>query len=284
MNPQSNAVRAGISRSWIEFRASFTNPQEVVVGYMMMPVIFLGLGLIIGDGSDEMGVDFSAAMLVGGVSLVIAINGVATVAQVLATEREDGTLLRAKSTPYGMTGYVVAKVGHIVMMSAFSLLLLLVPAVFLFDGFSPQGIFGVVTLVWVCLLGLLALAPVGAILGSLITSPKNGVGLAMLPVIILFMISGVNIPLEFMPGWVQVIALIFPIYWVGHGVRAAVFPPEATDLELFGVWQLPLAAGVLALWALVGFLIARPLLRRMARRTSGSRVQAAREEAAKRAY
>ncbi|GAB3722994.1 ABC transporter permease [Nocardiopsis nanhaiensis] len=284
MNPQSNAVRAGISRSWIEFRASFTNPQEVVVGYMMMPVIFLGLGLIIGDGSDEMGVDFSAAMLVGGVSLVIAINGVATVAQVLATEREDGTLLRAKSTPHGMTGYVVAKVGHIVMMSAFSLLLLLVPAVFLFDGFSPQGIFGMVTLLWVCLLGLLALAPVGAILGSLITNPKNGVGLAMLPVIILFMISGVNIPLEFMPGWVQVIALTFPIYWVGHGVRAAVFPPEATDLELFGVWQLPLAAGVLALWALVGFLVARPLLQRMARRTSGSRVQAAREEAAKRAY
>ena len=60
--------------------------------------------------------------------------------------------------------------------------------------------------------------------------------------------------------------------------------PEAhAALELAGSWQLPQVAGVLAVWALGGLVVAQWVLRRMARRESGSRVQAAREEAMKRA-
>jgi ABC-2 type transport system permease protein len=41
---------------------------------------------------------------------------------------------------------------------------------------------------------------------------------------------------------------------------------------------------LMALWAVIGFLVAPRVLRRMARRESGSRVRTAREKAMKRAY
>ena len=46
-------------------------------------------------------------MLPGLLALQVAFAGAFGVATVLATEREDGTLLRLKSVPFGTVGYVV---------------------------------------------------------------------------------------------------------------------------------------------------------------------------------
>ena len=42
---------------------------------------------------------------------IIAFNGLYGIAEVLALDREDGTLLRAKAIPNGMLGYFVGKIG-----------------------------------------------------------------------------------------------------------------------------------------------------------------------------
>jgi ABC-2 type transport system permease protein len=50
-------------------------------------------------------------------------------------------------------------------------------------------------------------------------------------------------------------------------------------VEIDGSWRLPLVFLALALWAVLGLAAAPPVLRRMARRESGSRVAARRERA-----
>lgn len=283
VGPRANAARAGLSRGLIEFRGSMGNVQEVLFGYVMFPVMFLGMALFLGDDEGG-GVTSGMVIIFSGIVMTIAMLGVTTTAQVIATEREDGTLLRSRAVPNGMVGYAVGKTVHILLMMVFALSLMLVPALLFIDGVAAQGWTGAFALVWVCLLGLTALASIGAIAGALVSNPRMAVGLAMIPIMTLVGISGIFFPLEVLPGWLQAVAVVFPIYWIGEGLRAALFPVEALEAGAFGIAQLPLVAGVLALWAVLGFLVAQRVLRRMARRTSGSRVQAAREEAMKRAY
>ncbi len=120
----------------------------------------------------------------------------------------------------------------------------------------------------VLVLGLLATAPIGAIIGSLVKSSGAGFGLTFFPLVALVAISGIFYPISALPAWVQWIAQVFPVYWLGLGLRS-VFSPAAASLELGGTFR-PLATFlVLAAWAVVGLLLAPPTLRRMARRTSG---------------
>jgi ABC-2 type transport system permease protein len=283
MNPLVNAARVGLSRGWIDFRASLFSAQELF-GYLVMPIVFGTITLFIGRTEVEGGTTVGAVIMVSGINFTVVMLAMATIAQVIGVEREDGTLLRAKATPHGMVGYAVGKTYYLLAISVVSLVLIVLPGLLFADGFSLRGLSGTLTLIWVCLLGLLALAPIGASIGAVLSNPRTGAGLLMLPAIGLLMISGNFFPLALLPGWVQGLAQVFPVYWIGLGLRAALLPESYATLELAGSWRLPQVAGVLALWAVVGFAFAQLVLRRMARRESGSRVQAAREKAMKRAY
>lgn len=285
MNPVTNAISAGFSRGWVEFKGSFRSPSELIGGYLMMPVVFIAATYFLGQEQMEDSTATAAGvMMAGGLTMQLAMLGFVTVAQVLATEREDGTLLRSRSVPYGMVGYAFGKTWHVLTMSVVALLLMIVPGLLLIDGFALNDVASALTLVWVCLLGLLALAPLGSAVGAVISNPKTATGFLSVLMIAVVMISGAFFPVDVMPGWVQAIALALPVYWIGLGLRAALLPSDYAALELAGSWQLPQVAGVLALWAVVGFIVAQWVLRRMARRESGSRVQHAREKAMQRVY
>ena len=80
-------------------------------------------------------------------------------------------------------------------------------------------------------------------------------------------------------GWVQVVAQIFPLYWLGLGMRSAFLPDSAAALEIAGSWRTGWTALVLSAWAVAGWIVTPIVLRRMSRRQSGSQVAAARDAA-----
>ena len=75
-----------------------------------------------------------------------------------------------------------------------------------------------------------------------------------------------------------------PLYWIGVAFRWVLLPDSAAAAELGGEWRIGLALVVLVAWAVVGMLVAPALLRRMARRQSGTVVAAARERVLNRGY
>jgi ABC-2 type transport system permease protein len=197
----------------------------------------------------------------------------------LAMEREDGTLLRHKAIPHGMQGYVT---GQLVMHSLGLLPLLavlLLPSFLLFDDLMSNGLVGWLTVLWVLVLGLLAVLPLGMILGAVVPGTQKVGTWGMLPVIAITAISGIFFPVQALWGWVQAVAQVFPVYWIGLGMRSAFLPPEAATIEIAGSFRPGWTVLVLGLWAVVGLSLAPRVLRRMARRTSGSQVQAARDAA-----
>ncbi|MFF5518775.1 ABC transporter permease [Streptomyces coeruleorubidus] len=281
MSPVWYAAGLGVRRGWTELRQTFTTGQDVF-GYVLWTVLVMVPLFLAGDDPLEgAGISAGAFMLPSLLGMTLAFTGMTTTAQLLATEREDGTLLRAKAVPHGMVGHLV---GKIIMVSGTALVSMALPfaaGVFLVDGVARQGGGALLTLVWVIPLGLLATLPIGAVIGSLVSSPRT-VGLLMLPVMGLVVVSGIYFPLSELPEWLQTVARIFPVYWLGLGLRAALLPSEAVAAEIGASWQHLETAGVLGAWAVAGLLLAPSVLRRMARRESGAAMAERRQKAMQR--
>jgi len=279
MSARAHAIRVGAGRGWTEFSQSMRSTQDQGF-YLFTAVAVLGY-LFLRRDSDVEGSDLSypsVAMpsILGG---LVTFGLVIGPAYALAMEREDGTLLRAKAVPNGVTGYVTGQVLFQSLSLLPSLAVILIPAFLLFDGLMSDGASGWVTVGWVLVLGLLAALPIGMVIGSLVPSTQKVGTWGMLPVMVLAGISGIFFPIQQLWGWVQVVAQIFPMYWLGLGMRSAFLPDSAAALELTGSWRTMETVAVLGAWAVAGLLITPVVLRRMARRQSGSQVEAARQAA-----
>lgn len=271
------AVRSGLARGGIELKLTFTNAQDLWA--YLFPAVLLTVVMVFMRGSTVPGMNFSlsARTLPSVLGMNIAMGGFVNLAQSLTTEREDGTLLRAKAIPHGMVGYLVGKIIQVSGMSLIGCVLVLVPGLFVAEGLD-LGPAAWLTLAWVMLLGFVATMPAGAVIGSLISSPR-AMGLVMLPLMGLVAISGIFYPSSALPGWLQVTGQVFPFYWLGLGMRSALLPDAMSLAELGQSWRHWETVAVLGAWAVVGLLVAPVVLRRMARRESGSAVAARRERA-----
>jgi DNA-binding XRE family transcriptional regulator len=78
------------------------------------------------------------------------------------------------------------------------------------------------------------------------------------------------------------LAQFFPVYWLGLGMRSALLPDALASVEIGQSWRQLETLGVLGAWAVAGLVLAPIILRRMARRESGSSVEARRQRALQR--
>jgi ABC-2 type transport system permease protein len=265
----SRLIRVGLRRGLIELRQTVSNAADIF-GYLFPVALLLGwLYLSRDDEVPGSAVSLGAYSLVSSLALMLVIGGVTSTAQYLTMDREDGTLLRAKATPNGMTGYLIGKIVLVAGVMVITCVVTLAPGALLVDGLRfDAGTW--LTVLWLLPLIMLALLPVGAILGSFFETAR-GAAVLMLPVIGLTAISGVFYAHSVLPGWLQGVSKLFPMYWMGSGLRSAFLPGEPE--------QRLATAAVLGLWAVIGLLLAPRILRRMARRESGSLVAARRQRA-----
>ena len=274
-------VRLGIARGGIEVRHIFTYWPDLVQTLFFTVVQLVVLFLM--RGHQVPGTTFSLGSLTlpSVIGMSFALGGLLGVVGLISVDREDGTLLRAKATPDGMAAYVIGRITHISATTLVGLVLTLLLGLIAFPGVQLTAP-GAATLAGVAVLGLLATIPIGITLGSLLPNPRF-IPLVLLPFGALTAISGIFYPITHLPGWLQGIGQLFPMYWLGLGMRAALLPSHLAAVEIDGSWRLPLVFLALTLWAVLGLTAAPPVLRRMARRESGSRVAARRERAMLRA-
>ena len=272
-----HVARLGIVRGGIELRQTFTYWPDLAQNLFFSVIQLLVLFLMRGHHAPGTTFSLGSLTLPSVIGMSFAFGGLLGVVGLICVDREDGTLLRAKATPDGMTAYVIGKITLIAATTLLGLVTMLVLGLIAFPGVRLTAP-GLATLAWVAVLGLLATIPIGITLGSLLPSPRFIV-LVMLPFGALTAISGIFYPITHLPGWMQGIGQLFPMYWLGLGMRAALLPSRLAAVEIDGSWRLPLVFLALALWSVAGLAAAPPVLRRMARRESGSRVAARRERA-----
>jgi ABC-2 type transport system permease protein len=277
-----HAVRLGLVRGWAEFRQSMRSRDDLIwtafITVAFVVVLFFQRNATV-EGTNQ---SLASVVLPSILGMYVAMGGLVGVGGMLAAEREDGTLLRAKAIPHGMVGYLLAKVTLVALTTAVGVLVIFVAGLLLVPELAGAGVTGWLSVVGLLGLGLLATVPWGTMIGSLVRSPNAAFGLTMLPIAGLTTISGIFYPIYAMPGWVQGIAQVFPVYWLGLGMRAALLPDSAVAAEIGQSWRHLETVGVLGAWAVAGLLLAPVILRRMARRESGSAVEQRRQQAMQR--
>jgi ABC-2 type transport system permease protein len=267
-------VRPGFARGFVELRHSFGGAG--FVGHALWPTVTLFAMFLLRDTVFE-GTSFSLAalMLPSVLGMFVAFGTLLTV-QYVAADREDGTVLRAKATPDGVRGYFVGKIVTVSVTVLGYLVFLLVPGWFIVGGLDIEGLGSWLTLALVVLLGLMATQPIGIMLGSMVSGAR-GAGYMALPVLGLVAVSGIFYPITALPSWIQAVAQAFPMYWLGLGVRSALLPQAAAVVEIGESWRHLETLGVLGAWAVLGLALAPIVVRRMARRETGSSVARRRE-------
>lgn len=276
------AVRAGLSRGWIETRQNLTEPLYVF-GHLLPLLAYVGV-LLLMRGKRVPGTEFAlgAMVLPSLLGMTIAYGGLSSPAPSITADREDGTLLRAKATPHGMLGYLVGKIVMIAMTTLVAVIGTLLPGMWIVgDLILDARAWLLLALIFV--VGMVSTVPVGVALGALMRSSLQA---TLVPLVwtVIMLASGIFFPITRLPAWVQWAAQAFPFYWLGLGIRSAMLPAELVAVEIGRSWRTVETFAVLAAWAAVGFVLAPILLRRMARRQSGSALAKVRERYMNKGY
>jgi len=266
LNARRVAVLAGFSRGWIETRQNFTETVGIIVHVFPAAVgviLMLSLSRNILPGTH---LSSAALLLPGFLCMAIVTGGLSTPSGGITSDREDGTLLRAKATPNGMLGYLIGKIVTCALTTLLGVAAILVPGMMIASGLNLDARTGVLlTLTFV--VGMVSTVPIGVALGSILKSSSQ---IPLVPLVTtLLIVVSVFLPIALLPPWLQLFVQAFPVYWVGLGVRSAMFPMEMVAAEL-GKWGTVELFAVPAVWCAIGLLLAPILLRRMAQRQSGS--------------
>lgn len=276
------AVRAGLSRGWIETRHNLTETANVI-GHVLPPAAYVGV-LLFMRGKTVPGTDFALGTMVlpGLLGMTIVYGGLSGPAPIITADREDGTLLRAKATPHGMLGYLTGKIVMFTLTTLIGALAVLILGSLIVDNLNFDVRAGLLlTLIFV--VGMVATVPLGVALGAVMKSSLQAM-LVPLGCTLIMIPSGIFFPITKLPDWLQLVAQAFPFYWVGLGARSAMLPAEMVAAEVGQSWRTAEMLIVLGLWAVLGLVLAPALLRRMARRQSGSAMAEVRERIMAKGY
>jgi ABC-2 type transport system permease protein len=276
VNPALTAVRLGLERGRIELRQTFTSVSEIiqiaVFTLISLTVLVVFRHRPIPDSHSSL----SLSILPSLIGMNIAFTGLAGISGQMPLDRDDGTLLRAKAIPGGVTGYLIGRTTTQTARMLIGIIVVLAAGTLLVKGVTLNSASAWLTLAWVIPLGLVATLPIGLALGAFINS--KALPLLLLATIGLAAISGIFYPITHLPAVLQVIGQISPVYWLGLGMRSGLLPHSLAALEIGRSWRHWQTFAVLSAWAIFGLSTAPVMVRRMARRQAGSRLTARREK------
>ncbi|MBR8740437.1 ABC transporter permease [Nocardiopsis sp. MG754419] len=245
------ALRVGLSRGWVEIR-TFAREWESIVFTFSLPTLILIMFASIFDGMFDMGMPAVDYYLPGIIAMGLMSVSFQTLGIAVATDRELGTLRRLRGTPMPPSAYFIGKTILVLFLSLGQVVLLLSVAGLFYGADLPTTAQAWVTIGWVLLLGATGCSLLGIAMSSLARSAQAASAVVVIPFLLLQFTSGVFVPVMAMPDWVLTGASLFPLLWMGQGMRAAFFPDEMASMEATGGWDLHLVALALGIWCVVG--------------------------------
>ncbi|MCO1580499.1 ABC transporter permease [Crossiella sp. SN42] len=271
MSQHGTILRAARRRAVVELKLQLRSRREraghaFVPAMMAVVLVLLGQDVIPGTNSR-----YAELLLAGGLALSVVTTSLLGLMQWLATDREEGALLRLRGVPGGVQSYLLGKLAVLGVLTLGYVVALLAIGVVVSGTGLPPGLPGWVNLTWVLLLGVLAMSGLGAIGGALAPNPRL-VAVLGLFLMGLIPLSGIFFPADSLPGPLRIVGEVFPLSWLAEGIRIA-FTPGPAPARLLAVGL------VLGAWTVLGAVCAPPLLRRMTRLQSGSALAKARAQA-----
>jgi ABC-2 type transport system permease protein len=241
------------SRALVEIK-EFFRQREAVVFTVLLPVLLLAVFGAVLNYDIGFGVTFVQYFMAGIIAAGILGASLQNMAISIATERSDGTLKALAGTPMPKSAYFVGKVAQVLAVAVLIIGVLLLIGVLFYEIDMPSG--GEwLTFAWVALLGAAACTLLGIAVSSLAKNGRSASATVTPIALVLQFISGVFFLFSALPTWMQTVAAVFPLKWMGQGLRSVFLPEELAASEPAGSWELGRVALVLTAWCVVGLVL-----------------------------
>ena len=255
--PESTAPaplgRVLLTRAGVELKEFFRQRESVVFTLLFPVILLLGLGAVL-DYDLGAGVDFPQYFMAGVITAGIVGASLQNMAIHIAAERSDGTLKSLRGTPMPASAYFVGKVVQVLAVAVATIVLLLLVGVLVYGIDLPSGT-DWLTFAWVSVLGAAACTLLGIVVSTLARNGRSASATVTPIALVLEFVSGVFMPFDQVPGWLQDVAAVFPVKWLAQGLRSVFLPDALAAREPAGSWELGTVALVLALWCVVGLVL-----------------------------
>jgi len=192
--------------------------------------------------------------LAPGFMALVLINGaLAGLAVTVTREKEQGTMDGILIAPISRTSIVIGKVIAQTVRGTMQALMILVISM-VFFGVRIYGSPPLMLLVM--FLGVASFSGVGIIATSMAQEQETAMMLMMMLNIPMTFLSGIVVPMEQMPDWLQTIGKILPLYYAADGLRKVI--ALGADFAMIS-WDV----AILSMYALVTLSLAIPIFRRV---------------------
>ncbi|MGH8163715.1 MAG: ABC transporter permease, partial [Rhodanobacteraceae bacterium] len=209
--PPMRVTRAWLLEAKYEFLRLLRTPQFALPTILFPSMFYLLFGVLLNHPGH--GFDPAAYMLAGYSAFGVMAPGLFGFGVVVANEREQGLLVFKRALPMPPGAYLAAKMLMAMLFAGIVTLLLMVLAANLGHVRMPTGDW--VGLLVTCVLGVLPFCAIGLFIGTLVggQGAPAVVNLIYLPMAFR---SGLWIPIQFLPGFMQQLAPLWPAYHLGQ--------------------------------------------------------------------
>ena len=256
-------LRLGALRAGYEIRSYFRQSDALFFTFLFPTLIFVifaaafsASGAVGARPDGTGGITIATYYLPGLIASGIVLSGIQNLGIDIAVERGDGTLKRLGGSPLPVVSYFLGKVGMVLVTAVAQLVLLLLVAHFAFGVALPSSGAAWGRFAWVFLLSILMSVVLGIGISGLPRSGRTASAVIVPILLVLQFISGVYFDFSALPGWLKTIAGIFPLKWIAQGMRSVFLPDRFAQLEQTKSWDLGTVALMIAVWAVVGLVVA----------------------------
>ncbi len=185
--------------------------------------------------------------LPGVLGMTIMTSGIYGSIAVNTRYRKNGILRKVATTPMTKAEWVISKVLYQIVVAFISMTALIVVAVLAYGvevSINPLVVLLVVT-------GSMTFSGIGMIVARFVKdeeAAESAGGAINFPMMFL---SGIFFPLEFMPGYLQAIGKVMPLYYVGQGLRDAMINLDYEGALFSAAIVFTLAVVLIAIGAVV---------------------------------
>lgn len=205
--------------AWTEIKLLTREPLVLVLTLMFPTMLMFLLGAAFGDHSGPVfanldGTQFYVTAYVGAAIAVMGFMGTPTH---LAGYRESGVLRRFRAANIPSRSVAISQAAVLAALALVGALVMVALAYVLFDIPAPGSPIGVL---FAFIVGILAFAGIGTLLGSVMPGPRAAQGLGLLLFFGTFLLVGGGPPPGVFPGWLNSITQWTPTGLLIDAIRS----------------------------------------------------------------
>ena len=251
-----STLTIGRKRVTIELKQFFRDKNSALWNFAFPVILLVIFGSVFGGQTLGPDITFARYFVAGMIASGVLYTSFQNLAIAIPLEREDGTLKRLRGTPMPKVSYFVGKIGTVFVAYVAQVTILITVGILFYGIKLPSTTLQWFTFVWASVLGLIGCTLLG-IAFSVVPKTGRGASAVVSPIVLVLQFtSGVFFVFSQLPHWMQVFASFFPLKWLAQAMRSVFLPEAAAALEPSGSWERGMCALMLALWCVIGLVLA----------------------------